>query len=549
MRFPNGKRGKYAVARAIACSSLLLVLSSCSIPNLRGPQSQPDLPAAFNGAAGAAANSSDNSSQLRIDAFFNDPLLLALIDQGLASNRELMILDEEVQIASNDVLARQGAYLPFITGGASAGLEKPSKYTPEGAAEDELTYPGNRHFPDPLPNFMGGINLFWQIDIWRELRNARDAAQQRYCATIERRNYFVTHLVMEIAENYYNLAALDNRLQTLARTIELQQQSLKISEAKKAAGRDTALAVQRFQAEVRKNQSETQIVKQEILEAENKINLLLNRYPQPVERMSQGFFDLNIHALAAGVPSQLLQNRPDIRQAERELSAAGLDIQVARAHFYPRLDITGTVGYEAFNPSYLFLTPESLIGSIAGNLVVPLLNKKAIQAEFMTANAKQLQALYNYQRVILTAFTEVINRMAKVDNYGRSIAVKKQQLEWLQASVDTASKLFQSARAEYVEVLLAQRDLMEARMTLIETKKEQLAAVVSAYQALGGGAVWANSSPVAAATPLAPVAPGTLPPAPAPATGFTPAPALVPVPKPAPGALSVPPVPSTPSSP
>ena len=121
-----------------------------------------------------------------------------------------------------------------------------------------------------------------------------------------------------------------------------------------------------------------------------------------------------------------------------------------------------------------------------------MINTKAIQAEYLTANAKQLQAVYNYQRVILTAFTEVINRVSKVENYRRSIEIKRQQLESLQASVDTASKLFQSARTEYVEVLLAQRDLMEARMVLIETKKEQLAAVVNAYQALGGGDLCAS---------------------------------------------------------
>lgn len=489
MRFSNPRHGKRVIARAIACSGMLLVLSSCQIPNLRGPQPAPEVPQAYAGAAGVGATSSENSSQLRIDEFFNDPLLLDLIDQALANNRELRILDEEVQIASNEVLARRGAYLPFITGGASAGLDKPSLYTPEGAAEDQLTYPGGHHFPDPLPNFMLGINLAWQIDVWRELRNARDAAQQRYCAAVERRNFFVTRLVAEVAENYYNLVALDQRLQNFGRTVSVFQQSLKVAQARMAAGRDTALAVQRFQAEVRRNQSETQIVQQDIVEAENRINFLTNRYPQPVARNINGFFDLTIHSLSTGVPAQLLQNRPDIRQAERELAATGLDILVARAHFFPRVDITGGVGYEAFNPAYLFITPESLIGNIAGNLVVPLINKKAIQAEYMTANAKQLQALYNYQRVILNAFTEVVNRISKVENYGRAIAIKKQQLEWLQASVDTASKLFQGARTEYVEVLLAQRDLMEARMALIETKKEQLAAIVNAYQALGGGAM------------------------------------------------------------
>jgi outer membrane protein, multidrug efflux system len=486
------KHGKRVLARAIACSLLTLGLSSCTIPDLRPAQSGPEVPPAYDGAVGANANTSDNSSRLGIDEFFNDPILTRLIDQAMLGNRELLILEEEVQIAQNDILARQGAFLPFVSFGAGAGVEKPSKYTVEGAAEDELTYPGNQHFPDPLPNFVTGLNVAWQLDIWRELRNARDAAMHRYVSACERRNYFVTHLVAEIAENYYSLMALDIRLQTLGKTIELQEQSLKISKVKKEAGRGTELAVQRFQAEVQKNQSETLIVKQEIVEAENRINLLLNRYPQPVERMSDGFLELNIHALSIGFPAQLLENRPDIRQAERELEAAGLDVKVAKAHFYPRVDITAGVGYEAFNPTYMFLTPESLIGNVAGNLVVPLINTKAIQAEYLTANAKQLQAVYNYQRVILTAFTEVINRVSKVENYRRSIEIKRQQLESLQASVDTASKLFQSARTEYVEVLLAQRDLMEARMVLIETKKEQLAAVVNAYQALGGGDLCAS---------------------------------------------------------
>lgn len=198
-----------------------------------------------------------------------------------------------------------------------------------------------------------------------------------------------------------------------------------------------------------------------------------------------------------------MQNRPDIRQAERDLEAAGLDIQVARANFFPKVIITGGVGYESFNPKYLF-NPEALVANVAGSLVAPLLNKKAIQAEYMTANAKQLQAVYNYQRVVLNAFTEVVNRMAMVENYSRSIEVKKLQLKALEASVASASDLFQNARVEYVEVLLAQRDLMDARTVLIETKKEQLSAIVNAYQALGGGVSISSSrlgGPVVIAPP------------------------------------------------
>ena len=162
-------------------------------------------------------------------------------------------------------------------------------------------------------------------------------------------------------------------------------------------------------------------------------------------------------------------------------------MKVARANFFPKLIITGGVGYEAFNTKYLFLTPESLIYNVAGDLVAPLINKKAIKADYINANARQLQAVYNYQRVILNAFTEVINRVSKVQNYSKSIEIKKQQLESLEASVDVASNLFQNARVEYMDVLFAQRDLMDARMVLIETKQQQLSAIVNAYQALGGG--------------------------------------------------------------
>ena len=280
--------------------------------------------------------------------------------------------------------------------------------------------------------------------------------------------------------------ALDKRLENLDQIIELQERSLEIAKARKEAARSTELAVLRFQAEVRRNQSEKLIINQAIIQGENRINFLVNRYPQPVERDSAGFYDLNIHPLSVGVPSQLLQNRPDIRQAERELAAAGLDVKVARVNFFPQLVITGGVGLQSFILNHLF-EPNAVIGDIAGGLVGPLVNKRAIRAQYLTANARQLQAIYNYQRVILNAFTEVINRMTMVENYSKSIEIKKQQLRTLEAAVEVANNLFQNARIEYLDVLFAQRDLRDARVVLIDTKTEQLAAIVNTYQALGGG--------------------------------------------------------------
>lgn len=488
VRFSSAKHKKQVIARVIACG-MLLVLPSCQIPKLRQAQPVPSLPASFNGAA-----SPESSARIGVDEFYNDPTLSGLIHQALANNRELLALNEEVQIARNEVLSRRGAYLPLIGVRAGGGMDQYSRLTLEGASRQDDPYFHNKFLPNPLPNTMLGLNLFWQLDIWRELRNARDAAIQRYHAATERRNYFVTRLVAEIAENYYGLMALDKRLENLDIIIAIQERSLEIAKARLAAARGNELAVQRFQAEVRKNQSERMIVRQEVVETENRINFRLNRFPQPVERESAKFLDLTLNAPNVGVPSQLLLNRPDIRQAERELAAAGLDVKVARAHFFPRLDITGSVGYEAFNPKYLFMTPAALVGSAAADLTAPLINKAAIKADYLSANARQLESVYNYQRIVLNAFTEVVNRLSMVENYRKSIEIKRQQLQSLELAVDLANKLFQTARTEYIDVLFSQRDLLDARMVLIETKRQQLSAVVNAYQALGGGDLLSDPS-------------------------------------------------------
>lgn len=472
---------KRAIPIAIA-SAMLLVLPSCGIPALRKPAPTAPVPETFNG-----GTSSENSSTLRVEEFFNDPKLVALIEQALTGNLEQKILAQDSQIAANEILARRGTYLPFVSFDAGASLNKASLFTPLGAGIRDDPYRPGQFITNPYGDFLLGANITWQLDIWRQLRNSRDAAAMRFLGTNERRNYFVTRLVSDIAENYYELLMLDKRIEILDQTIALQEQSRRAAELKKEAGRATELDVQRFQAEVRRNQSEKLIVNQQIIEVENRINFLASRYPQPVDRMTGDFIDLNLPALSLGIPSQLLQNRPDIRQTERELAATGLDVKVARANFYPRLIINGGVGYEAFNAKYLLITPEALIYNLASDLAAPLANRKAIQAQYVTADSRQLQALYDYQRTILNAFTEVINRINKVENYGRSIELKKQQVDSLERSVNLATQLYQAARADYVDVLFAQRDLRDARVSLVETKQQQLAAIVNTYQALGGG--------------------------------------------------------------
>ena len=484
----NAKLKNVILSTAIV-ASLALMIPGCRIPQLQGPDPAHSTPERFN--APASVESSDqldeNSACVSIDEFFDNPVIVSLIDEALINNQELKILNQEIQIAQNEIMKRRGAYLPFLNFVSGASLTKSSDYSPLGAGEQQLYSPAGTTFPQPLPNFLIAGEVSWQIDIWRQLRNARDAATLRYLGTCEGRNYTVTRLVAEIAEKYYLLLALDKRLETLDMTIELQEKSLSMSKSKKEFGRDSEFPVQRFQADVRRFQSEKLLIKQQIIETENRINFLAGRYPQPIERPSQEFLNLNMHTLRVGFPSQLLLNRTDIRQAERQLEAAGLDVKVARARFYPQLFITAGVGYDAFNTKYLLLTPQSLIYNIAGDLTAPVINRLAIKADYLSANAKQLQSLVNYQRTILNAFTEVINLTNKVENYGRSVELKKQQVKSLESAIDNAIKLYNAARFDYLEVLLVQRDLNQARLDLIDTKQGQLSAIVNAYQALGGG--------------------------------------------------------------
>lgn len=475
------RRTKRVTARAITCGILLLVLPSCGIPPLRDAEPAPIMPTSFNGVA-----SSENSTQLGVQEFYNDPLLLSLINEAVGNNRELKILNEEVVIANNEILARSGAYLPFVTAGPLLGLERASNRTLEGAALKVDEYIPGKLFSNPHANYLLGLNLTWHLDIYRQLRNARDAAGQRYVEAIEKRNYFVTRLVADVAENYYRLMGLDKRLENLDQIIAFLEQGLEMARDRKEFARDTELAVLRFEAEVQRNRSEKLIINQEIIEAENRINFLANRYPQRVERVSDMFYDLHINTLKLGVPSELLQNRPDIRRAERELVAAGLDISVARADFYPQLILDGAVGLQSFNMTYLF-EPQAVVGDIFGSFIGPLVNRRAIRAQYLSSNARQRQAVYDYQRTILNAFTEVINRMAMVQNFSTSIDYKKQQLESLRTAVQVATDLFFRARIEYLDVLTVQRDLRDARMALIDAKVEQLVAIVNTFQALGGG--------------------------------------------------------------
>jgi outer membrane protein TolC len=297
----------------------------------------------------------------------------------------------------------------------------------------------------------------------------------------------VTNLVAEVANSYYELLSFDNQLLIVRQNIELQKNALEIVKVQKEAARATELAVKKFEAEVLKSQSLEFEILQNITETENKINFLLGRYPQAIARDKSNMLDLLPAVVNSGIPSQLLANRPDIKKAELDLTAAKLDVKIARAEFYPSFGISAAAGLQAFKPSYLVKFPESLLYSLAGDLAGPLINRNAIKAEFSSASARQLQALYNYQRTILNAYFEVSTQLSNISNLEKSYDLKSKQVDALTKSIDISNDLFKSARADYFEVLMTQRDALESKLELIETKKQQMNAVVNIYRNLGGG--------------------------------------------------------------
>ena len=451
------------------------------MPNLGRNKEQKQVPTSFG------TNTDTNSTaRLKWFSFYKDPYLKNLIDTALKNNQEFNIVLQEINLAQSEVRARKAAYLPFLAIGPSLSVERTPRYTRNGAVDASTDILPGKEIPNPLPNYFLGANISWELDIFKKLRNARKSAIYRYLSTIDGKNFMQTRLIAEIANSYYELMALDNQLEILKQNINIQQNALEIVKLEKQSAKVTELAVRRFQAEVLKNQSRQFYILQQITETENRINFLVGRFPKHVDRNSQNFSDLELDSIHTGVPAQLLQNRADVRQAEKELAASKLDLKVAKAGFYPSLMISAGAGYQAFNPAYL-IRPESALYSLAGELVAPLINRNAIKAAYYSANARQIQAVYHYEKTVLNAYIEVVNQLSNIKNLKNSYNLKAQEVQTLTQSIDISTVLFKSARADYMEVLLTQRDALESKFDLIETKKQQMNAEVNIYQALGGG--------------------------------------------------------------
>ncbi|RYY29655.1 MAG: TolC family protein [Sphingobacteriaceae bacterium] len=463
------------------------MLFTASCRNLKTAAVTPkiQLPATFEG-----ATDSTNIAALPLSAFFTDSSLLRLIDTGVAANPDALSALQRVELANANLRYNRLLLLPAVTAEASAGLEKYGDYTLNGVGNYDTNLSpnitGKQRIPNPTPDYFLGFRSSWEIDLWGKLRSRKQAAYNRFLASQSGYKMVITSLTSQIATAYYQLLALDNEQKIIDKNIILQTNALEIVKIQKLGGRATELAVQQFVAQLKRTQGLAYQVSQQITETENQLNFLTGKFGQPVTR-DTSISTLKLpQLLAAGLPSQLLLNRPDIREAEFELAAFNADIRAVRATYFPSLTLSPYVGYNAFNASVLF-NPGSLAYGMLGGLTAPVFNRRLINREYIETITQGRAALYTYQKTVLASFQEVLNSLKGIENAKQFYNQKQQEVTALNNAVTVANDLYLVGRANYLEIITAQRNVLDAELELANTKKDIFINMINLYRSVGGG--------------------------------------------------------------
>lgn len=462
-----------------------LALGGCQVSKpLPHPAARP-LPVAFSQSTDSASIASQSWR-----TFFDDPYLGQLIDTALAGNIDLRIAAQRIELARAAFDYTHGFLAPSVNAIVSAGVDRYGDNTMNGVGNFDTNLSknveGSRRIPNPTPDFFLGARSTWEIDIWGKLRNRRKAAYLRFLASEKGRHTVVTALVAEIARYYYTLLALDGEQEIIQKNISFQQNALELVRVQKQAGRVTELAVQQFAAQLLNTQSRQGQIRQRIVETENTLNRLLGRFPQPIAR-GQSLWGRELPGqVATGIPSRMLVRRPDIQQVELDLQAANIDIDVARAEFLPSLNLSAYVGLNAFRTSVLF-NPASMAAGLLSGLTAPVLNRQFVKANYQRSIAQSREALYRYHQTVQTGFSEVVTSLRGVENYRTIADLQAQEVAVLGQAVTISNELFASGYASYLEVITAQRSVLEAELALINTRQAQFLSLTDLYRALGGG--------------------------------------------------------------
>ncbi|GAB3936706.1 TolC family protein [Mucilaginibacter myungsuensis] len=436
-------------------------------------------------------NDTTTIAAVPVNIFFNDAALRTLIDSALVRNFDRQSALQHLEMATANLRYTKTLMLPQVNAVATAAADKYGKYTMSGVGNFDTNLSGNiddnqRVGTNPTPDYFVGLRASWEVDLWGKLNNQKKAAMARFLASKAGYKLITTELSAQIAISYYQLMGLDTEREIIRRNIVLQENALEIVKIQKSGGRATELAVQQFAAQLANTKGLGYGISQQITEAENQLNLLTGNFNKQIKR------DTSIIALpmpqnvSAGIPAQLLLNRPDIRQAEFELTAFNADIRSARAAFFPSLTITPYVGYNSFKAALLF-NPSSAVFGLIGGLTAPVLNRRKIKTDYEFKLAEARQALFQYQKTIVTGYQEVLNGIKGVENYSKYYELKQTEVAALKNAVSVANDLYVVGRASYLEVITAQRSVLDAELELANIKKNVFMNQIGLYRALGGG--------------------------------------------------------------
>jgi multidrug efflux system outer membrane protein len=463
-----------------AFTLLMVFLSGCKVSkDLATPNAQ--LPAAFRNADANTPADSTSIANIEWKKFFTDPTLQNLIDSAIIRNYDIQIALKNIDAAALVTKQVKWNYVPSVALNVGASSSRPSDNSLSGLSMSQFGV--GRHIEDYTAN----LSLSWEADIWGKIRNQQKGAVAAYLQSIEARKAVQTNLVASVSQGYYNLLMLDAQLSIARKNVNLNDSTLQMIRLQFDAGQVTSLAVQ--QAEAQKLTAAQLIPEFEknIALQENALSILAGRLPDRVSRNEELDGVLLPESLPTGLPSAMLSRRPDVKNAELELQTANSRVGISKAEMYPALQITASGGVNSFKASNWFNTPASLFGIVAGNLVQPLLNRKALKTQYQIAKVDREKTVLEFRQTVLNAVAEVSDALVTIDKLSAQRAIAASRVNALHEATRNANLLFKNGMATYLEVITAQGNVLQSELELASIKRQELSAVSNLYRSLGGG--------------------------------------------------------------
>lgn len=414
--------------------------------------------------------------------YFGDSYLQSYIDEAILNNFDMLIATERIKQAEAALGMARAAYFPDIALSAQVNQDRLSSADPLTGMPKEKNVLGYHKETYSL-----GVVASWELDVWGRMGRQSKAKYAQMLNSYVGRNLIQTSLISNIANAYYSLLALDEQLQVTNSMIELMNENLRTTIALKEAGMTNEAAVEQTKAALYKTQSSVPDLEKNIQQLENAICLMLGRKSGHIQRLTLQEQQTPVR-LAYGIPAQMLANRPDVQQAELSFRSAFELTQVARASFYPSLSLTsGMIGYSTVNGLSHFFKPENIFASIAGGLTQPLFTRKQLTTQLKVAKAEQRIALLTFEQKVLDAGREVSDILTTYDSASRKSESCHKEVASLEKAVSYTRKLLMAGEATYLEVISAQQGLLQAQISQVNNRLEQLQATSDLYRALGGG--------------------------------------------------------------